>query len=81
VVLGAGLVAGYQFARHHLNLPAADSRTAGLTTRVACGLHLVTALEAGGLAPTLHAGRRHVRGEGHPLHGCLLIPGTRSLSG
>jgi hypothetical protein len=44
---GGGLAAGYQFAPR-LNLPVADSPTAGLTTPVACGPSLVMALEAEG---------------------------------
>ena len=48
VLIGTGLVAGYLFARHDLDLSIADSRTVALTTLVANGLYLVMALEAGG---------------------------------
>jgi cation-transporting ATPase E len=48
VVIGTGLVAGYLFALHDLDLSVADSRTVALTTLVANGLYLVMALEAGG---------------------------------
>jgi cation-transporting P-type ATPase E len=48
VLIGTGLVAGYLFARHDLDLSVADSRTVALTTLVANGLYLVMALEAGG---------------------------------
>jgi P-type E1-E2 ATPase len=48
VVVGTGVVAGYLFALHDLDLPVADSRTVALTTLVATGLYLVMALEAGG---------------------------------
>jgi magnesium-transporting ATPase (P-type) len=47
-VAGTGVVAGYLFALHDLNLSVADSRTAALTILVANGLYLVMALEAGG---------------------------------
>ena len=48
IVLGTGLVGGYLFARHDLDLSVADSRTVALTTLIAGGLYLVMALEAGG---------------------------------
>ena len=48
VVVGAGLVAGYLFARHDLDLSISDSRTVALTVLIADGLYLVMALEAGG---------------------------------
>jgi magnesium-transporting ATPase (P-type) len=48
VVVGTGVVAGYLFALHDLDLSVADSRTVALTTLVATGLYLVMALEAGG---------------------------------
>jgi cation-transporting ATPase E len=47
-VLGAGLVAGYLFALHDLDLSVADARTVAVTILVACGLYLVMALEAEG---------------------------------
>jgi len=47
-LLGAGLVAGYLFALHDLDLSVTDSRTVAVTILVACGLYLVLALEAQG---------------------------------
>ncbi|MGH2876604.1 MAG: HAD-IC family P-type ATPase, partial [Solirubrobacteraceae bacterium] len=47
-VIGTGLVAGYLFALHDLDLPVEQARTAGLTTLIVGGLYLVMALEAGG---------------------------------
>jgi cation-transporting ATPase E len=47
-LLGAGLVAGYLFALHDLDLSVTDSRTVAVTILVACGLYLVLALEAEG---------------------------------
>jgi P-type E1-E2 ATPase len=48
VATGTGVLAGYLFALHDLDLSVGDSRTVALTTLVACGLYLVLALEAGG---------------------------------
>jgi cation-transporting P-type ATPase E len=48
VLVGTGLVAGYLFARHDLDLSVPDARTVALTTLIANGLYLVMALEAGG---------------------------------
>ena len=48
VMIGTGVVAGYLFALHDLDLSVRDSRTVALTTLVVCGLYLVLALEAGG---------------------------------
>jgi cation-transporting P-type ATPase E len=47
-VIGAGLVSGYLFAVHDLDLSIADARTVAVTILVACGLYLVIALEAEG---------------------------------
>jgi cation-transporting P-type ATPase E len=47
-VIGTGLVAGYLFARHDLDLSVAGSRTVALTSLIVSGLYLVMALEAGG---------------------------------
>jgi cation-transporting P-type ATPase E len=47
-VVGAGLVSGYLFAVHDLDLSVADARTVAVTVLVACGLYLVIALEAEG---------------------------------
>jgi len=46
--LGAGLVAGYLFALHDLDLSVTDSRTVAVTILVAGGLYPVLALEAEG---------------------------------
>ena len=48
VMIGTGVVAGYLFALHDLDLSVADSRTVALSTLIVCGLYLVLALEAGG---------------------------------
>ena len=48
VVTGTGLVAGYLFAVHDLDLSVPDARTVALTTLMVTGLYLVMALEAGG---------------------------------
>jgi cation-transporting ATPase E len=45
---GAGLVAGYLFARHDLDLSLNESRTVAVTILVASGLYLVLALESEG---------------------------------
>ncbi len=45
---GTGVVAGYLFARHDLDLSLTDSRTVAVTILVACGLYLVLALESEG---------------------------------
>ena len=47
-LVGAGLVGGYLFALHDLDLSVVDSRTVAVTILVACGLYLVMALEAQG---------------------------------
>jgi cation-transporting ATPase E len=48
VVLGTGVVAGYLFALHDLDLSVADARTVAVTVLVAGGLYLVMALETEG---------------------------------
>ena len=79
LVIGTGLVAGYLFALHDLDLSVANSRTVALTTLVANGLYLVMALEAGG------SRRRSalVGGMCTAMAGlyvaALLIPATRSF--
>ncbi len=45
---GVGVVAGYLFARHDLDLSLNDARTVAVTILVACGLYLVLALESEG---------------------------------
>jgi cation-transporting P-type ATPase E len=47
-LVGVGIVAGYLFALHDLDLPVADARTVAVSTLIACGLYLVMALEAAG---------------------------------
>jgi len=47
-VIGAGLVSGYLFALHDLDLSVADARTVAVTILVTCGLYLVMSLEAEG---------------------------------
>jgi magnesium-transporting ATPase (P-type) len=45
---GVGVVAGYLFVRHDLDLSLNDARTVAVTILVACGLYLVLALESEG---------------------------------
>ncbi len=47
-VTGTGVIAGYLFALHDLDLTVVEARTVALTTLTASGLYLVLALEAGG---------------------------------
>ena len=47
-ITGAGVVAGYLFALHDLDLAVAECRTVAVTILVVCGLYLVMALEAEG---------------------------------
>jgi cation-transporting P-type ATPase E len=76
-VVGTGLVAGYLFALHDLNLSVADSRTVAVTILVACGLYLVMALEAEGSRrrSALVAGMCAVLAGVYLA--ALLLPGTR----
>jgi cation-transporting P-type ATPase E len=78
-VLGTGLVSGYLFSRHDLDLSVADARTVAVTILVACGLYLVIALEAEGSRrrSTLVAGMCLVLAGLYV--GTLVIPGTRSF--
>jgi magnesium-transporting ATPase (P-type) len=77
VLTGTGVIAGYLFALHDLDLSVADSRTVALTTLIACGLFLVMALEAGGSRrrSTLVAGMCAVMGGLYVA--ALVIPTTR----
>lgn len=79
VVIGTGLVAGYLFALHDLDLSVADARTVALTTLIANGLYLVMALEAGGSRrrSTLVAGMCAVMAGLYVA--ALLIPESRSF--
>jgi cation-transporting ATPase E len=47
-LLGAGVVSGYLFARHDLDLSVLDARTVAVSILIAGGLYLVMALEAQG---------------------------------
>ena len=79
VMIGTGVVAGYLFALHDLDLSVADSRTVALTTLVVCGLYLVLALEAGGSRKrsALVGGMCAVMGGLYVV--ALLLPATRSF--
>jgi magnesium-transporting ATPase (P-type) len=78
-LIGVGLVAGYLFARHDLNLSLADSRTVAVTILVACGLYLVMALEAEGSRQrsTLVAGMCMALAGVYSV--CLLLASTRNF--
>jgi cation-transporting P-type ATPase E len=79
VLVGTGLVAGYLFALHDLDLSVPNARTVALTTLIANGLYLVMALEAGGSRrrSTLVAGMCAVMAGLYV--GAVLIPATRSF--
>jgi cation-transporting ATPase E/undecaprenyl-diphosphatase len=79
VLVGTGLVAGYLFSVHDLNLSVADARTVALTTLIANGLYLVMALEAGGSRrrSSLVAGMCAVMGGLYVA--ALVIPAARSF--
>jgi cation-transporting ATPase E len=79
VMIGTGVVAGYLFALHDLDLSIGDSRTVALTTLVVCGLYLVLALEAGGsrTRSALVGGMCAVMGALYVL--ALVIPATRTF--
>lgn len=78
-VTGTGLVAAYLFARHDLDLPVEQARTAGLTTLIVGGLYLVMALEAGGsrTRSTLVAGMCAAMAAIYGLS--LAVPSARSF--
>ncbi len=78
-LLGSGLVGGYLFALHDLDLSVADARTVAVTVLVACGLYLVIALEAEGSRrrSTLVAGMCAVLAGMYVL--ALLVPFVRSF--
>jgi cation-transporting P-type ATPase E len=78
-VIGSGLVAGYLFAVHDLDLSVADARTVAVTVLVACGLYLVIALEAEGSRrrSTLVAIMCAVLGALYVL--TIVVPGTRKF--
>jgi len=76
-VLGAGVVAGYLFALHDLDLSVANARTVAVTVLIAGGLYLVMALETEGSwrRSTLVASMCAVLAGVYVA--VLLIPGTR----
>jgi P-type E1-E2 ATPase len=77
VVLGTGVIAGYLFALHDLDLSVPYARTVAVTTLVACGFYLVIALEAEGSwrRSTLVAGMCAVLAGAYVA--ALLTPATR----
>ncbi|HYM46271.1 MAG TPA: HAD-IC family P-type ATPase [Solirubrobacteraceae bacterium] len=77
VVVGTGVVAGYLFALHDLDLAVGQARTVAVTILVACGLYLVMALEAEGSLrrSTLVGGMCAVLAGLYVL--ALLLPSTR----
>ncbi len=79
VMIGTGVVAGYLFALHDLDLSVGDARTVALTTLVVCGLYLVLALEAGGsrTRSALVGGMCAVMGGLYVL--ALVLPATRTF--
>jgi magnesium-transporting ATPase (P-type) len=79
VMIGTGVVAGYLFAMHDLDLSVGDSRTVALTTLVVCGLYLVLALEAAGsrTRSAIVGGMCAVMGALYVL--ALAIPATRTF--
>ena len=79
VMIGTGVVAGYLFALHDLDLSVADSRTVALTTLVMSGLYLVLALEVGGSRKrsALVGGMCAAMGGLYVV--ALLLPATRSF--
>jgi cation-transporting P-type ATPase E len=76
-VVGTGVVAGYLFALHDLDLAVPHARTVAVTILVACGLYLVIALEAEGSLrrSTLVAGMCAVLAGVYVA--ALLLPATR----
>jgi len=76
-VVGTGVVSGYLFALHDLDLAVPDARTVAVTILVACGLYLVIALEAEGSLrrSTLVGGMCAVLAGVYVL--ALLLPATR----
>ncbi len=77
VVVGTGVVAGYLFAVHDLDLAVPEARTVAVSILVACGLYLVMALEAEGSPrrSTLVGGMCAVLAGVYVL--ALLLPATR----
>ena len=77
VIVGTGVVAGYLFVLHDLDLAVPHARTVAVTILVACGLYLVVALEAEGSLrrSTLVAGMCAVLAGAYVV--ALLLPATR----
>ena len=77
VLVGAGVVGGYLFALHDLDLTVAEARTIAVTTLIACGLYLVLALEAEGSLrrSTLVGGMCAVLAGAYAA--AVLVPSTR----
>src|SRR5207302_717605 len=78
-VLGTGLVAGYLFSVHDLDLSVADARTVAVTILVACGLYLVLALEAEGSRRRSRLVGAMCAVLGAIYVAVLVVPGTRSF--
>ena len=76
-VLGTGLVSGYLFSVHDLDLSVADARTVAVTILVACGLYLVIALEAEGSRRRSTLVAVMCAALGAVYIATLAIPGTR----
>jgi len=79
VVLGAGVVSGYLFALHDLDLSLAQARTVAVTTLIAGGLYLVLALEAEGSTRRSTLVGVMCAALGGVYVAALLIPSTRSF--
>jgi len=79
VVVGTGVLAGYMFALHDLDLAVPDARTVAVTILVVCGLYLVIALEAEGSVrrSTLVAGMCAVLAGAYVV--ALLLGATRGF--
>jgi len=77
VVVGTGVVSGYLFALHDLDLAVPEARTVAVTILVACGFYLVMALEAEGSLrrSTLVGGMCAVLAGVYVL--ALVLPATR----
>ncbi len=77
VILGTGVVSGYLFALHDLDLTLTQARTVAVTTLVACGLYLVLALEAEGSTRRSTLVGAMCAALGGVYVAALLIPSTR----
>jgi len=77
VVVGTGVVSGYLFALHDLDLAVPEARTVAVSILIACGFYLVMALEAEGSLrrSTLVGGMCAVLAGVYVL--ALLLPATR----